>query len=442
MTTGEDDLSIFDDMAFGDHEGDEHDEDDDEGLELDESQSVEIRKIFLITLPQYLEPVEQMIDVLMQPGSSDEATFQTLATTLASISAAADRVGITDVLNEIDNMRGLLHELQDADESEREATEQALLQSLAAIQAISESAGGASRAPDGDEARETIFSALHGVPGVDPAALKKLTAAGLVNLEQLRIARPDEVVAVTGLSEDVVDAILKAVGSVHAPEPSTPKRSAEIPAPPKQRPVIRVKPKDDDARVNLLSRSADDDAQTSDLKDELEQSLRRQIDSETSLDELRVLAQRKRQEAVSLRQELEELRLHRDALQAALEPLLPKNVEALEVLSDLRDRNQALNQQFDLTSRTYERRREQLATLERRHDELARIRDQELSQLVDLRARLERMLDASDPRRSLRRGRGSSPSPTLQGLRKPGPRESDAPIMAACDESDRSIEEG
>ena len=39
-----------------------------DGLELDDQQANEIRNIFLTTLPQYLEPVEEMLDQLFELG--------------------------------------------------------------------------------------------------------------------------------------------------------------------------------------------------------------------------------------------------------------------------------------------------------------------------------------------------------------------------------------
>ena len=58
------------------------------GLEMDREQSEEIEQVFLSTLPQYLEPVEQMVNELFSADSGGEETHQALTATLASLSAA------------------------------------------------------------------------------------------------------------------------------------------------------------------------------------------------------------------------------------------------------------------------------------------------------------------------------------------------------------------
>ena len=59
-----------------------------------------------------------------------------------------------------------------------------------------------------------------------------------------------------------------------------------------------------------------------------------------------------------------------------------------------------------LATRSYEHRKSELTALERRRGELERMQQEEISHLAELRERLERMIDASDPRRSLRQRRG------------------------------------
>ena len=46
---------------------------------------------------------------------------------------------------------------------------------------------------------QTIIAAFKHVEGIDRAVLEKLTAAGLVTVDQIEMARPDEIAAVTGL---------------------------------------------------------------------------------------------------------------------------------------------------------------------------------------------------------------------------------------------------
>ncbi len=68
----------------------------------------DIERVFLATLPQYLEPVEHMIDQLFAGGASDDGDrWQALAATLSSLRAAASRIGATHVAVGLDRMAAL-----------------------------------------------------------------------------------------------------------------------------------------------------------------------------------------------------------------------------------------------------------------------------------------------------------------------------------------------
>jgi len=93
-------------LSWGDHDG--HDADA-AGLEIGEDQAQEIKGIFLTTLPQYLEPVEQMIDQLFAARDAETGDgWQALSATLSSLSAAASRIGFDDIMNGLDRMIALV----------------------------------------------------------------------------------------------------------------------------------------------------------------------------------------------------------------------------------------------------------------------------------------------------------------------------------------------
>ena len=75
-------------------------------VELDSFQAKEIRTIFFTTLPEYLEPVEQMIEQLLDPAGAAPEVRDPLCATLSSISQAAARIGIDEVPALLDRMRG------------------------------------------------------------------------------------------------------------------------------------------------------------------------------------------------------------------------------------------------------------------------------------------------------------------------------------------------
>jgi DNA repair exonuclease SbcCD ATPase subunit len=202
-------------MLLGEHHGE-----DDSGshLEIDDFQSNEIRQIFLTTLPDYLEPVRQMVEQLLEGGEGREVLLETLDKTLASISAAAMRIEIHDVGTIVERSRARLKRVDEIDDMELRADIfgdlRELEQMASAVSGEPSRAGGSS---------QTLVAAFSELGDVDRSALQSLTAAGLVTVDQLRMAEPSEVVAVTGLDPSVVDAIMAAVGrSSRAPKRAAP----------------------------------------------------------------------------------------------------------------------------------------------------------------------------------------------------------------------------
>jgi hypothetical protein len=181
-------------------------------LELDQFQASEIREIFLTTLPEYLEPVRQMIDQLFSAPGAQPEIREALETTLGSIHTAAVRVGIDDVAGAVERMRLQILELGREGVTAGEARTRISLE-LSEIERIASSI----EAPATPGARsETIVAALGRLVEFDKSVLQKLTAAGLVTVDQIRMADPQEIVAVSGLSAAVVAEIVRALAK---PEP-------------------------------------------------------------------------------------------------------------------------------------------------------------------------------------------------------------------------------
>ena len=173
-----------------------------DGLELDAQQSAEVRGIVVTTLPQYLEPVEQMLDVRLSGAPDAGDTSEALATTLASLRTAASRIGADDILAKLELLSDEVARLAPgvaATPSERERV-------FGLLAEVRGSATGVAKPepPWGP----TLFEALRGADPEERAALERLTAAGLLTVEQVRTARLDEIVAVTGLGEAVVQRLV------------------------------------------------------------------------------------------------------------------------------------------------------------------------------------------------------------------------------------------
>jgi hypothetical protein len=215
VTEGTGHPSLLDDVLLGGHSGD-----DDSGshLEIDDFQSNEIRQIFLTTLPDYLEPVRQMVEQLLAGGEGRDLLLQTLDKTLASISTAATRIEIHDVSAVVERSRARLARVEETDDMELRAD---IFGDLREIEQMVSAVSG--QAPPAGGSSQTLVAAFSELKDVDRSALQSLTAAGLVTVEQLQMAERSEVVAVTGLDPSVVEAIMAAVGrSSHAPRPALP----------------------------------------------------------------------------------------------------------------------------------------------------------------------------------------------------------------------------
>ena len=216
MTDEGSQTSLFGDVLLGEHHGD-----DDSGshLEIDDFQSNEIRQIFLTTLPDYLEPVRQMVEQLLAGEEGRDVLLETLDKTLASISAAATRIEIHDVSTVVERSRARLRRVDEIDDMELRAD---IFGDLRELEQLSAAASG--EAPPTGGSSQTLVAAFSELRNVDRSALQSLTAAGLVTVDQLRMAEPSEVVAVTGLDPSVVDAILAAVGRTsRVPRKAAPK---------------------------------------------------------------------------------------------------------------------------------------------------------------------------------------------------------------------------
>ncbi|MBW2277169.1 MAG: hypothetical protein JRF63_06730 [Deltaproteobacteria bacterium] len=189
--------------AISDEPGSELD-----GLETDDRQSAEIKEIFGKAFPQYLQPVEEIIKQVLS-GEGDEESLSALDGMLSSLMEAASRMGFENVNEAIGNLRESVAGLQDdpeaaIDDEQREEIVGALLD----LKDLSEEIGGdTTQLPTS----QTIISALKNKPGIGQLVLKRLSAAGLVTVDQLVSARPDEIAAVAGLDRAIVDKILAIV---------------------------------------------------------------------------------------------------------------------------------------------------------------------------------------------------------------------------------------
>jgi hypothetical protein len=199
------------------------------GLELDASQAEEVRQIFFTTLPQYLEPIEQMLDQLFAGDQIAQDLCTTLITTVSSIAAAAARIGVPNALERLERMQDALLQLVDHAGAPPLRVRDTVLQELLALRALT----GSAPAPTATRS-QTIVAAFQHLKGIDRSVLEKLTAAGLVTVDQIEMAEPREIAAVTGLPMPVVQqliaALLGAGAAASVPEPNSDDAGASLEA--------------------------------------------------------------------------------------------------------------------------------------------------------------------------------------------------------------------
>jgi hypothetical protein len=295
-------------VSFLLEEVDEEQEDAGDGLELDDRQSDEIRRIFAATLPQYLEPVEEMTAQVLKNGAAAD-TIEALQGTLSSLTVAATRVGFDPV---VESLTAFVEQIKRLSELDGEAVPQevreTILGDLIDLKDLARELGGDDA--EQPESAGTIYQALRDCTDLDQSILPRLSAAGLTRVEQLTMANPDEIAAVTGLDLEVVAQLLRRVTGEPEPEPS--------------------QHEDVSAGTNVEELSLD----PGDLRRVLEQKLRQQVEAEAAIEELRAEIGRQRAEKQEQREALRAARQAREALR----------VELAETTGELRQRRACLTQ--------------------------------------------------------------------------------------------------
>jgi chromosome segregation ATPase len=204
------------------------------------------------------------------------------------------------------------------------------------------------------------------VDGVDEQALSKLTAAGLVTVAQLRMASPEEVVAVSGLDAAVVDRLLAAVA-----------------------------PKRDEARADSAQNVVELPLQPDRLRSQLEGKLRAQVDAEAALDEVQAQIHRLRVRTAALAEEIESAEREREELQRELARAEKEVAESLSVLADARAERDDMAKKNALAEEALHAEEHRLGRLREAHRNARAEQNQFDEEVEGLLERLERMLETA-----------------------------------------------
>jgi len=348
-----------------------------DGLELNERQSHEIRQIFGTTLPQYLEPVEEMIEQILSETEGRESTVQAFLGTVSSLSAAASRMGFDEVFRILERMSMRVGRLSEQAGAVPQEVREALLFDLEEIKNLAEGLGGAQAA--GGPRAQTIFAALRGAPGIDEAVIQKLGAAGLMTVAQLQLARPDEVSAVSGLPPEVVARVMQVVG------PGAGERAADEAqaAAPRRRGVRLSREVNGVVALPLDQQS---------LRTHLMQKLQAQVDAEAALDEMRAEVQRLRAEIAELRAEQQRTAQRRDELRSAVRSTNDRLAERITALARVRSRHDEMLQRVKAAQQAVSRAEDRVLELRQRRETVVRQQADVGREVAGLMERVQRMI--------------------------------------------------
>lgn len=336
----------------------------DDGLEMDERQAEEIRQIFGTTLPQYLQPVEEMIEQILSSEEMDVETFQALQGTLSSLRMAAGRMGFEEIGQGLEQLGDRIAELsQRTDDFNPRELRESIIGELLDIKDLAHQMGGDEAVQQTKVPSETIFKALAGKRGLGKSVLQKLSAAGLVMVEQLRVAQPNEIAAVTGLDLEVVHDILDHISADRSQEPA-------------------------EARVLDLPLDADP------LRAMLHNKLRDQVEAEAALQETKAQIQKLRSSINNKRTKLRTLDRRRNEVNEALTHISGHLVDRALSLNKARLTKEELVHRYTALAeslRGLEAKLERLQQISARITQEDASLDQQLEQVLERTGRALRM---------------------------------------------------
>ncbi|MBN2496117.1 MAG: hypothetical protein JXR96_16100 [Deltaproteobacteria bacterium] len=284
-------------------------------LEVDDHQSEEIREIFGTAFPQYLQPVEEMLEQILT-GHGDTESLEALNGMLSSLKSATERMGFDDAYKLLDDLHESISDLEpELGAPMPTEVREAILGHVIAIRDLAEQMSGGQVGDPGQQ--KTIYAALKDKKGVGDLVLRRLSAAGLVTVDQLLAARPDEVSAVTGLSQEIVHKLIRLLEA-------------------------------DDAAASEEVES---------LHGQAAEKLRTEVELEARVEDLRAEARRLRARVHERNAELDSLHLGLAAMKRELDSLSSKMAERGAQLERIRARRDALSRKV-LSSEEAMRRHE------------------------------------------------------------------------------------
>jgi hypothetical protein len=372
-------------------------------LETDDRQAAEIREIFGTAFPQYLQPVEEILEQVLA-GKADEESFQALVGMLSSLEAASRRMGFDKIhalLARLNQRVSVLDRTANAivPREQREA----ILGDLLEIRDQAEQMAGENRMSEA-ERQKTIFSVFKGKQGIGELVLRRLSAAGIITVDQLGMGRPDEIAAVSGLDIEIVNNVLSVLREEgHLKKPS---RAPAAPDRLRASKIPRASPRagaGTDGRALAAPAGAQGrasiPAQLETLHEQVLEQLRLEVETEAAVEELRAQIRKLRAGVLEERRAVSSLENSMTEKRRSLVSLQDQLSDRAAVAEELRARRDSLARECASAEEALRQKQLRLELLRKERRSLA-------AQTMDLNREVSGLVDTlGQLRRSVARGR-------------------------------------
>jgi cob(I)alamin adenosyltransferase len=296
------------------------------GLETDDRQAAEIREIFGTAFPQYLQPVEEIVEQMLS-GQGDDESASALGGMLTSLMEASSRMGFENIHELLERLSDRVSQIGSAaDDAAARAIREDIINIMFDLKDLAEAMGGSGPT----EQQQTIISALKNKPGIGQLVLRRLSAAGLVTVDQLKMGKPEEIAAVSGIDLEIVRNILEVIDDEHVELPG------EVEA----------------------------------LHDQVLDQLRKEVDAQAAVDELKADIRTARSKVAEHRAELQLIQQALKKKRAALKSYSRQTLDSAEILDELTSGRDILNRRLLRSEDAVQQKRQQLEKSRRERRQL------------------------------------------------------------------------
>jgi hypothetical protein len=178
-------------------------ESDESFLEVDDRQAEEMRQIFGASFPQYLQPIEEILEQIFS-GKGEQDSVETVLGIINSLLTASSRMGLSNIHEALTQLSDRITALDKTlKEPPGEEAKKGISAEIAHLKRLATEMAGVDSL-EIEKSQRTIRSVLKEREGIGELVIKRLNVAGLVTVDQILMGRPEEIAAVSGLDIEIV----------------------------------------------------------------------------------------------------------------------------------------------------------------------------------------------------------------------------------------------